>query len=109
MASQYIQTQFIAAGLKPGGNNNSYVQRVPLSKGVVNSDESKFILTTGKSEQIFTYEKDFLLNPYFTRGSSQVSGPLVFAGFGVSAPELGYDDYKVIHVKDTAPTTIPVV
>lgn len=99
LASRYIQTQFIAAGLKPGGDNNSYIQRVPLSKGVVNGDESKFILTTGKSEEVFTYGKDFLSNAYFTKESSQVSGPLVFAGFGVSAPEQGYDDYKGINVK----------
>src|SRR5687768_2533514 len=50
LASHYIQTEFMSIGLKPGVND-SYVQRVPLLKGVVNSDESKLILESGATSE----------------------------------------------------------
>ncbi|HKZ37055.1 MAG TPA: M28 family metallopeptidase [Chryseolinea sp.] len=111
LASHYIQTEFMSIGLKPGVGD-SFIQRVPLVKGIVNSDESKFVLAGGASSESLTYGMDFILTPYMVNENSSVTAPLIFAGFGVSAPELGYDDYKEIDVKgkivvllDQAPET----
>ena len=111
IASKYIQTELLSIGLKPGVKG-SYVQRVPLVKGVVNDRESEFILESGGTSDTFSYGKDFIMSPYMVEGRSFVTSSLVFAGFGVSAPELGYDDYKgmdvngkIVVLLDQAPET----
>jgi hypothetical protein len=111
LASRYIQSEFISLGLKPGVKD-SYVQPVPLGKGIVNGNESKFILESGGTTETFAYGQDFIFSPYLVNEQSSITAQLVFAGFGVSAPELGYDDYKGIDVNgkivvllDQAPET----
>jgi len=99
LASKYVESRFMSLGLKPGNNNKDYIQRVPLGKGVVNSQESAFILSDGTNSDNWTYGKEFILAPYQTQDQSEAAASLVFAGFGVYAPELGYDDYKEIEVK----------
>ncbi|MDQ6815644.1 MAG: M28 family metallopeptidase [Bacteroidota bacterium] len=113
LALKYMETQFISLGLKPGANG-SYIQRVPLQKGVADSTECTFILRSNNNDEQLTYGKDFLLSPYFASSTSSVSAPLVFVGFGISAPEFHYDDYKNIDVKgkivvylNNAPKTFP--
>jgi Zn-dependent M28 family amino/carboxypeptidase len=83
----------------PAGDNGNYRQGVPLQKGVVNTNESKFILGDGENREEWKYGIEFLFAPYMFTEQSELSAPLVFAGFGVSAPELGYDDYKGVDVK----------
>ena len=97
-ASQYVQTQFKALGLQPGGEDNQYVQRVLLKKGVVDKNSSTFVLRNVNSKA-WSYGNEFVFTPYMTREQSDVAAPLVFVGFGISAPELGYDDYKGIDAK----------
>jgi Zn-dependent M28 family amino/carboxypeptidase len=111
LASRYIQTQFMAIGLKPGVKQR-FIQPVPLRKGIIRREESKFTLEDSSSRSELSYGKEFILSPYIGGEYSEVTAPLVFTGFGVSAPELGYDDYKGIDVRgkivvvfDQAPET----
>jgi Zn-dependent M28 family amino/carboxypeptidase len=112
LASKYVEAEFMSTGLVPAGENNAYIQRVPLQKGIVQSKESKFVLIDGKTHEPLTYGTEFLFTPYMSAPQSGVTAPLVFAGFGISAPELKYDDYKGLDVKgkivvllDQAPDT----
>lgn len=100
LASKYIESELLSIGLQPGANNASYIQKVPLLKGIVNKLESQFILKIGENESTLTSSVDYLLRPNLNSAISEVNAPLVFVGFGVSAPELGYDDYKNIDAKD---------
>src|SRR5262249_18878115 len=61
-----------------------------------------------------TLRKDVLLRPNFLSETSDVSGPVVFAGYGITAPELGHDDYpsidpkgKIVLILSGAPETFP--
>ena len=114
LASKYMETQFISMGLKPGINGASYIQQVPLQKGVLDDNESSFVIGSNNKQERLTYGKDFLISPYFASVTSDASASLVFAGFGISAPEFNYDDYKNIDVKgkivvyiNDAPKTLP--
>jgi Zn-dependent M28 family amino/carboxypeptidase len=98
LASRYVQSQFMSLGLTPAGNDNSYIQKVPLKKGVVNKNESRFVIESPEAES-WTYGSEFLFAPNLVDGRSEVAAPLVFVGFGISAPELKYDDYKGIDVR----------
>jgi Zn-dependent M28 family amino/carboxypeptidase len=110
MASDYVQNKMKAIGLLPGVAGSSYVQPVLLKKGKVSTTSSS--LTIGSEPLV--YGQDFLLHPYFYRPLSAVTAPLVFAGYGVYAPELHYDDYGSTDVKgciviilDAAPAIFP--
>lgn len=100
IASQYIRSQFTAIGLQPAGENGDYVQKVPLKKGVVNRQQSSFVLEDKGVETSLVYGQDFLFSPYMFNETSEITAPLVFVGFGVSAPELSYDDYKSVDVNN---------
>lgn len=99
LASKYVETQFMALGLKPAINGNSYFQPVPLRKGVVTEKESGFSLMYDGKTETLEYGKHFIVNPNFINESADVEASLVFVGFGVHAPELGYDDYQNIDIK----------
>ena len=99
IASKYIETQFISLGLQPAGNQKSYIQKVPFRKGVVDEGGSSFVLTINGKKETLTWGQEFILGPYFPETESEVSAALVYIGFGVSAPELNYDDYKGQDVK----------
>jgi hypothetical protein len=131
IASRYIETRFMALGLQPGGEANSYIQPVPLKKGITVTEASSLTLEPGGPTRpaapgptttastitgaaALTYGRDFFLGPNLVNPVSEVKAPLVFIGFGVYAPELKYDDYQKTDVKgkivvyfDGAPSTFP--
>lgn len=100
LASKYVETQFMSMGLLPGVDGKSYVQPVTLKKGIVNESESSLVLVSKGDRTALVYDEDFMLQPNLVSPMSEVSGQLVFVGYGVHAPELGYDDYQKIDVKN---------
>lgn len=100
LASKYVETQFMSMGLLPGVDGKSYVQPVTLKKGIVNESESSLVLVLKGDRTALVYDEDFMLQPNLVSPMSEVSGQLVFVGYGVHAPELGYDDYQKIDVKN---------
>lgn len=114
LAANYMQTQLEALGMLPAGENNTYRQAVPLRRWQVREGSSTLTVQIKETEQSFVYGKQFILNPLPDHASSDVAAPVVFVGYGVSAPELGYDDYANIDVKgklvaylNGAPTSFP--
>ena len=118
LAAQYVEKQFTALGFKPGvdapGAAGTFRQAVPLRRAQVREDASQMALIQDGKTYPLTYGKNFFFSPNFGQAVSSVSAPVVFVGFGVSAPELGYDDYAGIDVRgkivacfNGAPTTFP--
>ncbi len=99
IASKYVESEFISIGLQPAGENNSYIQQVPLLHGTVNKQQSSLSMNMNGQTLYFVYGTHYIFDPYFSSDTSMVSAPVIFAGFGVSAPELGYDDYKEIDAR----------
>ncbi|MFY7827016.1 MAG: M28 family metallopeptidase [Flectobacillus sp.] len=95
IASKYVETQMIRMGLKPAMPNGLYKQEVPLKKGIVSEKLSSMSL----DDESLSYGQEFIVSPYMSQAESTVSAPLVFVGYGISAPEMQYDDYKDIEVK----------
>lgn len=92
-AAAYVAAQFEAAGLEP--IDGSWMQPFKL-RGAVIDESSSSIAVDGSP---LLSRKDFILRPDFARESVDVSGPVVLAGFGVTAPELGWDDYRSVDVR----------
>lgn len=94
----YLQQQFANAGLEPG-NGNSYLQEVPM---VNLSYKPDTVMQVESPKGNFTLKgfDDYVV--WTDRSDSVVSfrnDELVFAGYGVVAPEYGWDDYKGLDVK----------
>lgn len=96
VAAAYIAAQFEIAGLKPAGENGTYMQKVPLN-GVTAQPESSLKISGANGEPIqLKYLDDFVANPLSQNAEENISGPLVFVGYGVTAPEFGWNDYAGI-------------
>ena len=99
IAARYMATGFESMGLAPAGEAGTYLQNVPLRS--VRPDESNTTLSlirNGKAETL-VFRKDFLARGDPARKEISVEAPVVYVGFGVTAPEQNYDDYKGIDAK----------
>ena len=94
IAAEYIATQFALSGLKPAGDNGTYFQDVPMV-GVKTLPETTFKFTeaSGKSFEAKNLT-DFVTNNESQTETADIDAPIVFVGYGIKAPEYGWDDYK---------------
>ena len=90
----YLEGRFRALGLAPGNPDGSYVQAVPLV--AITADPSMTLTIGGKgAARRLRYREDFVAWTRHVAPSVEVrDAPLVFVGYGVEAPEFGWDDYK---------------
>ena len=93
-AIQWIASEFSKAGLKPLVGD-SFFQPVPLVE--YRMDRERTVLTVRSKGATKEFKAPALLGGYPNDGVFQ--GQVVFAGFGITAPELGYDDYAGIDAK----------
>jgi hypothetical protein len=98
IAARYVAAQFEAMGLEPGVNGG-WFQPVPLRRSELIQDGSSMeIVGTDGERRPLRYGGEFLMGGDF-RASTEVEAPVVFVGYGVTAPERGYDDYAGIDAK----------
>ncbi len=96
---EYIKAQYERIGLKPGGENDTFFQTVPMVE--TTADESTVLkLDSGGGVRDLKFGSDFVLA---TRtGKPEIAAKdseLVFVGYGVNAPEQGWNDYAGLDVK----------
>jgi len=95
----YLVQQFRAAGLEPGNPDGSFVQRVPLV-GLTPSDFAPLTVRGGGRTSAFAMHDEVVA--FSSRVADRVAltgSQLVFAGYGVQAPEYGWDDFGDLDVK----------
>jgi hypothetical protein len=97
LAADYIERQFVNAGLKPGGLNGSYYQPFQLITNVKRGAGNKLVLK-GPLAQTITLEpnKHFTTWPLGANGKAEA--PVVFAGYGITSANPKYDDYAGLDV-----------
>ena len=115
-ALQYVEKTLTADGLAPAGENGGFRQRVALRNSVVVQKSSSFAVTSRGAKRTLAFGKDYLLAADQLRENVSVAdAPVVFVGYGVSAPAQGYDDYgtgvdvkgKVVAYLSGAPAKLP--
>jgi len=98
IAEEYIATQLQAFGVKPGVGDSSYFQRVPID--VVKADPSTIKVTaSGKANANLRFTDDVVVWPGSATDASSAHGELVYVGYGATAPEYKWDDYKDTDVR----------
>ncbi len=96
----YLTERFKAAGLKPG-NNGSWVQDVPLVE-ITGKDYAPLTITGAKAGGAlsFDFAKDWVGVTYREQAQTTLKdSELVFVGYGINAPERGWNDYAGLDVK----------
>ena len=95
-AGDYIKSEFETYGLKPAFNGN-WFQEFPFVEKVQLTKANSLTLDINGQKQNLKLGKEFTTVSYSANG--KVTGDLVFAGYGISAPKLGYDDFAGLDVK----------
>ncbi|HEX9085311.1 MAG TPA: M28 family peptidase, partial [Gemmatimonadaceae bacterium] len=98
IAEEYIATQLQEFGVKPGVGDTSYFQRVPID--VVKADPNTIKVTaSGKANANLRFTDDVVVWPGSATDASSAHGELVFVGYGATAPEYKWDDFKGTDVR----------
>src|SRR3954470_6723573 len=92
-ASEYIANQFRTLGLKPAGDKGTYFENFQITTGTAYGPHNAVTVDNRK----LTIDTDF--EPLSISLPAQIDGPLVFAGYGITAPDLQWDDYSGLDVK----------
>ncbi len=95
-AARYIASAFRAYGMKPVGDGGTFEQRFPFVARVVPKSTSRLQMRVKGKVRTYTFGRDFV--PMVFSGQGEVEGEVVFVGYGISAPELGYDEYAGVEV-----------
>ncbi|OFW01066.1 MAG: hypothetical protein A3I61_13820 [Acidobacteria bacterium RIFCSPLOWO2_02_FULL_68_18] len=103
-AADYIAAQFKAAGLRPGFRNGDWFQPFELAAGLsVGEGNGLVIRRPSKSTPLTLGESYFPLSATPSDSPVVLDGvPVVFAGYGISAPSVDYDDYAGLDVNGKA-------
>jgi Peptidase family M28/PA domain len=100
-SARWVAEKFKEWGIKPAGDNGDYFQWFNIPYTDVNDIGSLTLnvpqIDGSVIKKNYTYPNDYY--PGMNSGSGEITAEVVFAGYGVSAPELNYDDYKGIDVK----------
>ncbi|WP_426265757.1 M20/M25/M40 family metallo-hydrolase [Sphingomonas sp. LHG3443-2] len=94
----YLIEQFKAAGLEPGGENGGWTQAVPLIRTKLQTPTLS--VRQGAATTPLTFPGDIYLSTVRDTQSARIDGaPIMFVGYGTTAPERGWDDFKGADLK----------
>src|SRR5262249_53424233 len=96
-AARYMARQFQAAGLEPL-NGKSYLQPLTVSTGATLGPSNLFEVRSAGGAEKPRAGEDYL--PFSFSSRSNAAGGVVFAGYGITAPEYSYDDFTHLDVQD---------
>lgn len=96
LAALYIAKQFQRLGLEPAGDSGSYYHRVPI----ISLDPAPSLtVPQGGASRALDYRTDYVLWSMHDSATVAAAGDLVFVGYGIVAPEQGWNDYAGTNVK----------
>ncbi len=107
IAAQYMATQFALYGLKPAGDNGTYLQQINFVGMKAIPEKTTMSLLPKHADGIgielhsfdLKYADDYTVSNRTLTPSVDVNAPIVFVGYGATAPEFGWDDYAGVDVK----------
>lgn len=98
IAALYIATEFAKYGLKPMGTEG-FMQPVDFRKATLVQESPAFELQRDGEKTSLSYPKDYLTGPDLLNQDSELSGDMVFVGYGIVADELNHNDYDGMDVE----------
>jgi len=99
IAANYLATEFALDGLNPAGDAGGYMQKVAMV-GVTALPETTFTLLPNKGQPMpLRLAEDFVVSNETQQPKSDIDAPIVYVGYGITAPEYNWDDYKGTDVR----------
>ncbi len=96
LAEHVLRDRYKSYGLEPAGSNG-YLQPFTVTTGAKLHGKNDFIVENGPAKSEVKLNQEYV--PFSFSSSGTTSGSVVFAGYGITADEFGYDDYAGIDVK----------
>ena len=95
----YLIEQSKKIGLQPGNPDGTYVQKVPLV-GITGAEAQPFTVTNGSQKRTFEWSDEVVAFTERVSDTASISSSdMIFVGYGVTAPEYNWDDFKGVDVK----------
>ena len=98
-AAAYVADQFKAIGLKPGGEDGGWYQQVPLRSARLAKASVLTLIGGDGKKASWQNGTEVILGPSTLETKQDFTAPVVFAGYGIDAPDLGMRDYQGLEVK----------
>jgi Zn-dependent M28 family amino/carboxypeptidase len=96
---QYLEAELKKLGLKPGNTDGTYIQKVPLV-GITAAPTRPLTIAKGSATQVIKWRDEMVAwTKHVADGAAIEDSDLIFAGYGVEAPEFNWDDFKGVDVK----------
>jgi hypothetical protein len=99
IAAEYMATQFALEGLKPAGDNGTYMQRVPMVGITPDPQTSLSFVPANHAATNLKPLDQYVAYDQTQQPQSDVDAQIVYVGYGIEAPEYNWDDYKGIDVR----------
>lgn len=96
---QYLVDTFRGLGLEPGGVNGSWTQDVPLLRTQIQTPRTLQMTVNGKARPLIQSKDIYFSTVQDSQRALIDAAPLVFVGYGVTAPERRWDDYKDVDLR----------
>jgi hypothetical protein len=100
MATDFLAAQLAATGVKPAGSNGTYFQKIDLVRYGLSDDMGFELTRNGTATGSYEPGRDYA--PGSGYSDWRIEAPLVFAGYGISAPDREWDDYENLDVSGKA-------
>ena len=115
LAMLYVAAQFARLGIEPAGDNGSYQQRFSMRESRLDLTSGRLVIRHEGTETSLTPVNDMVVRPSAGEAASEITAPAVFVGFGIHAPDYGYDDFaggvdvrgKIAVILAGSPTSLP--
>ena len=99
VAAEYVAAEFSKLGMKPGGDNNTWFQSVPLVEINKVPGSLEAVVRTPSGKHALQYPDEFIMGPDARRESTSVTAEAVFVGYGIVAPGFGHNDYEGVDAR----------
>ena len=102
LAAKYLASQFQRLGLEPAGDSGTYLQRVPI----ISLTPQPTLAIAGRSGEQLKWKDDYVMWSMRNDSTVALTADAVFVGYGIVAPEWGWNDYDGVDVKGRIVVTL---
>ncbi len=99
IAAKYLAARLEGMGLEPAGEDGTFFQRVPLIGAETRTESARVQMSAGGQSFDLPFLDSFVGSDLTFAETTDVSGELLFVGYGIDAPEQGWDDYAGLDVR----------
>jgi Zn-dependent M28 family amino/carboxypeptidase len=96
---RYLEDEFKKLGLQPGNTDGTFVQKVPLV-GITGTNARPLTIAGAGATKTFAWKDEVVAwTKHVADGAAISDSEMIFAGYGVTAPEFNWDDFKGVDLK----------